>query len=99
MTAAAEELILNVDDTEAARYAKSRILTRAGFRVIEAATGTEAIAKAKSECPALVLLDVKLPDINGMEVCRILKEDLETCTVLVLQTSASYLATQDKIRA
>ena len=94
-----DHLILNVDDTDAARYAKSRILSRAGFKVIEAPTGAEALRRAKSDKPALVLLDVKLPDINGFEVCRRLKEDEETRNILVLQTSASYIGTGDKIRA
>ncbi|HZW20192.1 response regulator [Noviherbaspirillum sp.] len=92
-------LILNVDDTEAARYAKTRILVRAGFEVIEAETGADALELAESRRPALVLLDVKLPDINGFEVCRRLKENNATETILVLQTSASYVGTSDKIRA
>ncbi|SNS88271.1 His Kinase A (phospho-acceptor) domain-containing protein [Noviherbaspirillum humi] len=95
----ADELILNVDDTDAARYAKTRILTRAGFRVAEAASGADALALARSEMPSLVLLDVKLPDINGFDVCRMLKEDKATQMILVLQTSASFIGTSDKIRA
>jgi signal transduction histidine kinase len=94
-----QDLILNVDDTEAARYAKSRILLRAGFQVIEAASGAEALAKAASEGPALVLLDTKLPDISGFDVCRQLKRDPATAMVLVLQTSASYVASPDRVRA
>ncbi|MES2263722.1 MAG: response regulator [Pseudomonadota bacterium] len=93
------ELVLNVDDTDAARYAKSRILSRAGFRVIEAASGEEALQRARAEKPDLVLLDTKLPDLSGFEVCRQLKEDPETRMVLVLQTSASYVGSSDKIRA
>jgi signal transduction histidine kinase len=93
------DLILNVDDTEAARYAKTRILTRAGFRVIEAANGSDALEIAAAQHPMLVLLDVKLPDINGFEVCRLLKADPVTRNVLVLQTSASYIAMDDKVRA
>lgn len=92
-------LILNVDDTEAARYAKTRVLQRAGFDVIEAASGAEALALATSRRPALVLLDTKLPDINGFDVCAQLKQDPHTAMVLVLQTSASYLAKPDKVRA
>lgn len=95
----ADELILNVDDSDGARYAKSRILMRAGFKVIEAASGEEALLKARSETPSLILLDVKLPDINGMEVCRQLKADPDTQTILVLQTSASFLGVADKVRA
>lgn len=94
-----DALILNVDDSDGARYAKSRILTRAGLRVIEASNGEDALAKAHSESPALILLDVKLPDINGFEVCRRLKEDPVTQPILILQTSASFIGAADKIRA
>ncbi len=95
----ADSLILNVDASEGARYAKSRILTRAGFKVIEAASGSAALYRAREDKPDLVLLDVKLPDINGLEVCRLLKADPDTRAILVLQTSASYVGVSDKIRA
>lgn len=95
----ADAVILNVDDSDGARYAKSRILIHAGFRVIEASSGGEALTKARTEQPNLILLDVKLPDINGIEVCRQLKEDPATRTILILQTSASFVGTADKIRA
>lgn len=91
-------LILNVDDNEGARYVKTRILQNAGFRVAEAANGTDALTMARKLLPALVLLDVKLPDINGIEVCRRIKADVATCTVLVLQTSAALTGRDDKIR-
>jgi PAS domain S-box-containing protein len=91
-------LILNVDDNDGARYAKTRILQSAGFQVIEAANGTDALATVKRDEPVLVLLDVKLPDINGIEVCRRIKADPATSCVLVLQTSAALTARHDKIR-
>ena len=91
-------LILNVDDNDGARYAKTRILQGAGFRVLEAANGTDALAVVREEDPALVLLDVKLPDINGIEVCRRIKSDPDTSSVLVLQTSAALTGRADKIR-
>ena len=94
-----DSLVLNVDDNDGARYAKTRILTRAGLRVIEAASGGEALLSAHEHHPDLVLLDMKLPDIHGMEVCRMLKQDGATSSILVLQTSASYLSSADKIRA
>jgi signal transduction histidine kinase len=94
-----EHLILNVDDSDGARYAKTRILERAGLTVIEAGNGAEALEKAQKYKPVLILLDVKLPDINGMEVCRRLKADPETRSILVLQTSASYIGSADKVRA
>jgi PAS domain S-box-containing protein len=91
-------LILNVDDNDGARYVKTRILQSAGFSVIEAANGTDALDLARKHVPALVLLDVKLPDISGIEVCRRIKNDVSTCTVLVLQTSAALIGRDDKIR-
>ena len=94
-----DALILNVDDSDGARYAKSRILKRAGFKVIEASNGGDALLRARQDRPNLILLDVKLPDINGLEVCRQLKGGDETNTILVLQTSASCIGTADKIRA
>ncbi|MEX0139437.1 Aerobic respiration control sensor protein ArcB [compost metagenome] len=94
-----DALILNVDDSDGARYAKSRILKRAGFKVIEASNGGDALLRARQDRPNLILLDVKLPDINGLEVCRQLKGGAETNTILVLQTSASCIGTADKIRA
>ncbi|MDR5739912.1 MULTISPECIES: response regulator [unclassified Caballeronia] len=93
-----EVLILNVDDNDGARYAKTRILSRAGFNVIEAGTGTAALERVRAESPDLVLLDVKLPDINGLEVCRQIKASPETAGTLVLQTSAAAVHSLDRIR-
>jgi PAS domain S-box-containing protein len=91
-------LILNVDDNDGARYVKTRILQGAGFQVAEAANGTDGLALTRQMLPALVLLDVKLPDINGIEVCRRIKDDPLTASVLVLQTSAALTGRDDKIR-
>lgn len=99
MQTVSKQIILNVDDNDAARYTKSRILSRAGFTVSEASTGYEALEIVRTSLPDLVLLDVQLPDINGFEVCRLIKEDPATKNVLVLQTSASYIDLADKIRA
>lgn len=89
--------ILNVDDDEANRYAKSRILKRAGYRVIEAGAGMDALRLVKESMPQLVLLDVKLPDISGMDVCRRIKENPQSAHVMVLQISASHVTTPDRV--
>ncbi|HEY4030307.1 MAG TPA: response regulator [Caulobacteraceae bacterium] len=88
--------ILVVDDTEAIRYAKTRTLTRAGYTVIEAGSGGEALALVETRRPALALLDVKLPDMSGLQVCEIIKRDYPQ--TLVLQISATYVSTADKIK-
>ena len=90
------ETILNVDDSESIRYAKSRSLRRAGYRVLESGTGTEALRLAAAERPALVLLDINLPDMSGIEVCRRIKQRYPT--MLVLQSSASFVESEDRVR-
>src|SRR5215510_3725495 len=90
--------ILNVDDNDGNRYAKSRVLQRAGFTVCEAASGEEALGLVSVEQPDLVLLDVKLPDISGFEVCRHLKCNPATAAIMVVQMSASFVEGQDRMR-
>ena len=88
--------ILNVDERKINRYTRSRVLRQAGFVVKEAATGGEALRVIQQEYPALVLLDVNLPDISGLEVCRRIKSDLALASTLVLQISASLITGLDK---
>jgi PAS domain S-box-containing protein len=92
-----KNLILVVDDTEATRYAKCRMLRHAGFDVKEAGLGEEALEIVAAELPRLVCLDVCLPDINGLEVCRRIKADPALST-MVLQMSASFIGHEDKVR-
>ncbi len=87
--------ILNVDDHEINRYVRTQVLQQAGYRVIEAATGEDAISKWASEKPSLVLLDVNLPDMNGLQVCRRIKANSSTRT-LVIHVSATYIETADQ---
>ena len=95
MSEAAPLKILNVDDDAANRYALSRILQKAGYAVQEAENGAEALRLA-AEAPALILLDIKLPDISGFEVCRRLKADPNLRVIPVLHLSASYVSSADR---
>ena len=92
-------LLLVVDDTEANRYAKARVLRAAGFQVIEAATGEAGLRLIAEKKPRLVLLDVNLPDVNGWDVCRRIKRDPTTDSVLVLQMSATFVTEEDRVRS
>src|SRR5712664_3534525 len=83
--------ILNVDDYEPGRYARTQLLRSFGFDVREATTGSEALSVVAAEPPTLVILDVNLPDMSGLEVCRRLKGSATTATVPVLHMSATYI--------
>lgn len=98
MTRKLPNVILNVDDNAAGLYAKSRVLRHAGFTVIEAQSGSEALALAATAYPDLVLLDVHLPDMSGYEVCRQLKRKATLVNVFVLHISASFVEVHHKTR-
>ena len=91
-------LILHVDDYESARYARTKVLRRAGFRVMEAASGTEALRLAAAEPPALAVIDMKLPDMTGSELCRRLKAAPATAGVIVVHVSAAFRRGVDHVR-
>ncbi len=63
-------LILNCDDTADMRYTKTRVLRQGGYEVVECDTGKEALQKTRELMPDLVLCDVQLPDMSGLDVCR-----------------------------
>ncbi|MBV8852447.1 MAG: response regulator, partial [Sinobacteraceae bacterium] len=86
--------ILNVDDTPGLRYGKTRTLQAAGFNVVEAETGAAALRLARELQPGLVLCDVKLPDMSGIDVCRQLKADPVTAMVPIIQISATFITEQ-----
>ncbi len=91
--------ILHVDDDDANRYVHTRMLQRAGFNVIEASTGLQALQLIAEIKPDLIVLDVKLPDIHGFEVCRRIKADPTTASIPVLHLSASFIQMEDKAEA
>jgi signal transduction histidine kinase len=99
MFATAPGLILVTDDNDPVRYGKCRILRQAGFEVIEAASGEETLRLVTEQGPRLVLLDVQLPDINGWEICKRIKANPATASVIVLQVSATFVHGEDTVRA
>jgi PAS domain S-box-containing protein len=90
-------LILVVDDNAPLRYALGRTLRQHRFEVVESATGAGALELAATEQPDLVLLDVNLPDIDGFEVARRLKQGERTRNIPILQLSASFVKTEDRM--
>jgi DNA-binding response OmpR family regulator/two-component sensor histidine kinase len=89
-------IILNVDDQDAPRYVKTRDLQENGFTVIEARTGAEALRLIEAERPAIVLLDVELPDVTGYDVCIFVKKKWPA--IMVLMTSATFTTSFHRTR-
>jgi len=90
-----EPLVLVVDDEPQLRRFLRASLPAQGYRLLEAATGEEALREAAARAPDLVLLDLGLPDLDGVEVTRRLRE---WCAAPILVLSARDQE-QDKIRA
>jgi two-component system cell cycle response regulator DivK len=80
--------ILLVEDNEMNRDMLSRRLERLGFEVVMAVDGAEGVAKAKSEQPALVLLDMSLPVIDGWEAARRIRDDPDTAAIPMIALTA-----------
>jgi CheY-like chemotaxis protein len=80
--------ILVVDDEAANVELLSRVLRREGYGVDTAANGEEALARIKDARPDLVLLDVTMPVIDGLTVCRRLREDFFTRSLPIIFVTA-----------
>jgi two-component system alkaline phosphatase synthesis response regulator PhoP len=84
----AKERILLVDDEEDLLELMSYNLTKDGYRVRCVATGEAAVQQARSDAPDLVVLDLLLPNIDGLEVCKLLKNDARTRHIPVVMLTA-----------
>ena len=84
-------VVLIVDDNEKNRKLAGSILFAAGFRTIEAATAADAIALAAEHAPDVILMDLRLPDMDGSEAARTLGEGERTARIPVVAWSAMRL--------
>ena len=92
--------ILIIEDNDRNRAILRDILVFSGYEVLEAATGREGIELARKEIPALVLLDIQMPGMDGYEVGRTLKGDAKTSGIIVVAvTSYAMEGDKDKILA
>ena len=90
--------ILLVEDNEMNRDMLSRRLQKQGYEVVMAVDGEEGVAKAQSEAPALILMDMSLPGIDGWEATRRLKATPQTQTIPVIALTA-HAMTDDRAKA
>ena len=90
--------ILLVEDNEMNRDMLSRRLLRKGFEVVMAEDGALGVERAASEAPALILMDMSLPVIDGWEATRRIKANPATCAIPVIALTAHAMA-EDRDKA
>ena len=88
----ADELVLIVDDNEKNLKLARDVLRHAGFRTLEARTGSDGVSLASEQLPDLVLMDIRLPDMDGTEAVRRLKADERTAGIPVVALTAMAMA-------
>ena len=94
-------LVLIVDDAPDNREAYVEYLRFRGFRTIEAATGSEAIEQARAHRPDVILLDLRLPDIDGLEVSRYIRanQDLQQSKIIAVSAAVFPADVADALKS
>ena len=87
----AGELILIIEDNEKNRRLVRDVLQFKGYQTIETETGEEGVELARSRQPALVLMDIQLPGINGIEALKILRGKPDTAAIPIVAVTASVM--------
>jgi two-component system, cell cycle response regulator DivK len=87
----AGERVLVVEDNEKNMKLFRDVLLATGYRTLEAATGGQAVELAAEHAPDLVLMDIQLPDIDGVEALTRLREDERTASIPVLALTAQAM--------
>ena len=88
--------VMVVDDDPDVLFATVRVITSMGYRVIAAASGQECKTSLRKAVPDLILLDVVLPDMNGIDLCRDLKNDPAFKGVFIVLTSGMKTSSLDQ---
>jgi len=93
----ANELILIVEDNEKNRKLVRDVLQHTGYKTLEAETGEDGVRLAQESRPALVLMDIQLPGMNGIEALGRLRADPKTKKIPVIAVTASAM-THDRAK-
>jgi two-component system cell cycle response regulator DivK len=89
-------LVLIVDDNARNRKLAATVLSAAGFETLEAGTAAEGLGLAASRAPDVILMDLRLPDMDGSEAARMLRDDVQTARIPVVAMSALPLEGSDE---
>ena len=98
MRAPSEQTVLLVDEDADSRTIYGRVLARAGYRVINAGTGADALTKAPAVLPDIIVLDLGLPDMHGLDVVAALQANQATTAVRIVILTG-YVSAEDRPRA
>jgi two-component system, OmpR family, alkaline phosphatase synthesis response regulator PhoP len=94
-----QKKILIADDNENIREALSYLLEDEGYKLWLAKDGAETLAKVKEVLPDILFLDIMMPEMNGYEVCRIIKEDPRLKkTYVIMLTAKGQVSEQERGR-
>jgi len=89
-------LVLIVDDNARNRKLAATVLSAAGFQTLEAGTAAEGLGLAVSRAPDVILMDLRLPDMDGSAAARMLRDDVQTARIPVVAMSALPLEGSDE---
>jgi two-component system cell cycle response regulator DivK len=92
----AGEIILIVEDNEKNLKLVRDVLTYHGFRILEATNGQDALDLARTQCPALILMDIQLPEMDGIAAFERLRGDPRTTQIPVIAVTASATSVDRK---
>jgi two-component system cell cycle response regulator DivK len=100
MTGTSGEVVLIVDDNERNLRLARDVLRAAGFRTLEATAGREGVRLAAEQLPDVILMDIRLPDLDGTEAARLLRQDPRTAGIpIIALTSLAMKGDRDSLLA
>ena len=91
-----DRTVLHIEDNEYNRKIVRQLLSRTTFKLIEAADGEEGVAVAQRELPDLILMDVQLPKLSGLDATRRLRADPRTAKIPVVVVTSFALSGDDR---
>ena len=91
-----DRTVLHIEDNEYNRKIVRQLLSRTSFRLLEAVDGEEGLAVAQRELPDLILMDVQLPKLSGLDATRLLRADPRTAQIPLVVVTSFALSGDDR---